>query len=163
MASPHLTNHLASFSELDKNFMLQAIELARQGEKQGEVPVAAIVVNEEQQITAQAHNQPIRLHDPTAHAEIIALRQAGKTSQNYRLTNQTMYVTLEPCAMCATALVHARIKRLVFGAFDSQRGACGSAINILSEPYHNHQVVCQGGLLAKTCEKMLHDFFKKRR
>lgn len=142
-------------------FMQQAYELAKEAEAKGEVPIGAIVVLDNK-IIGQGFNQSIQDSDPTAHAEIVALRQAGKTLQNYRLTKGTVYVTLEPCVMCAAAMIHARIKELIFGAYDPKNGAI-SVLELLTHPSFNHQVGWKGGVLETPCSELLKDFFQKRR
>jgi len=143
--------------------MKQAIALANHAEEQGEVPVGAIVVRDEQ-IIGEGWNSPISRHDPSAHAEIEALRNAGQRVGNYRLPDATLYVTLEPCVMCAGAIIHARIKRLVFGAYDPKGGAAGSVFDLLpSDDRFNHRVVCEGGVLEQMCAEQLKAFFKARR
>ncbi|WP_233450940.1 tRNA adenosine(34) deaminase TadA [Xenorhabdus nematophila] len=142
--------------------MRRAMALAMQAQAQGEIPVGAILVADNE-ILAEGFNLPITYHDPTAHAEIIALRQGGSRLQNYRLLNTTLYVTLEPCVMCAGAMVHSRIKRLVYGASDMKTGAAGSLIDILRHPGMNHQIEIIGGVLAEECSTMLSSFFKQRR
>ncbi len=142
--------------------MHRALELAMLAEKIGEVPVGAVLVLDNQ-IIGEGWNHPIQAHDPSAHAEILALRQGAKHIKNYRLVNATLYVTLEPCAMCAGAMVHARIQRLVFGAPDPKTGAAGGVLNLLQEPRLNHQVRCEGGLLSLECGELLREFFRKRR
>ena len=146
----------------DVYWMTEALALARQGGDEGEVPVGAVLVLAGERI-AQAYNSPIQLHDPTAHAEVLALRRGGAYLKNYRLLDCTLYVTLEPCAMCATALVQARIARLIFGAPDPRVGAAGSAFRLTNEPRFNHQVSVSGGVLADQCEHMLRGFFRARR
>jgi tRNA(adenine34) deaminase len=146
----------------DGYWMQQALKLAAQAKDQGEVPVGALVVGE-QKLLGQGYNQVISLQDPSAHAEVMALRGAGITQQNYRLVNTTLYVTLEPCMMCAGVLVHARIKRLVFGAYDPKAGAISSCAQLLTLPHLNHQILVQGGILAKECGQQLTDFFKAKR
>lgn len=146
----------------DEFWMNQALILAKQAEKAGEVPVGALLVAHHE-IIGKAWNQPIHLHDPSAHAEILALREGAAHLQNYRLLHTTLYVTLEPCAMCAGAMVHARIERLVFGASDPKTGAAGSLMNLVQDPRLNHQISCQGGVLAKECGEVLQNFFKNRR
>lgn len=150
-------------SALDEAHMRRALELAQVAATQAEVPVGAVIVSSDGQIVAEAANGPIALNDPTAHAEILALRQAGGSLRNYRLPGCTLYVTLEPCAMCAAAIVHARIERLVFGADDPKTGACGSAIDVLGAPCMNHSVKVSSGVLAEDCAALLRDFFKRRR
>ena len=142
--------------------MRRAIELAREAEAAGEVPVGAVVVHEDR-IIGEGANRPVGAHDPTAHAEIIALRAAGLERQSYRLGGATLYVTLEPCPMCATAMVHARIARLVFGAWDPRQGAAGSAFDLTHARALNHTLDAFGGVLADECGALLREFFRKRR
>ncbi len=146
----------------DERWMAAALALAQRGAEVGEVPVGAILVSSGEPI-AEAYNSPIQLHDATAHAEILALRRGGDRLQNYRLLGCTLYVTLEPCAMCAAALVQARIARLVFGAPDPRVGAAGSAFDLAREPRFNHQITVVGGVLAAECEWVLREFFRARR
>jgi tRNA(adenine34) deaminase len=148
--------------ETDEYWMQRALSLAHEAEVIGEVPVGAVIVKDNQLIS-EAFNQPIGTHDATAHAEIGALREAGRVLQNYRLPGTTLYVTLEPCSMCAGAMVHARIERLVFAAFDPKTGAAGSLVNLLNDSRLNHQVEVEGGLLASQAASKLQAFFKKRR
>jgi tRNA(adenine34) deaminase len=143
--------------------MQHALMLARRAEAQNEVPVGAVLVDAEQRLLAEGWNQSIQLHDPTAHAEIVALRQAGRTLNNYRLINSTLYVTLEPCAMCAGAMAHARIKRLVYGAKDPKAGAVESVFNLLEKGLFTHFVQSEGRILAEPCGELLRSFFKKKR
>jgi tRNA(adenine34) deaminase len=152
----------SSASPDDEAWLRYAIRLAQRAEAQGEVPVGAVVVKDGRCI-AEGWNAPIAQHDPTAHAEIIALRQAGLAVQNYRLTDATLYVTLEPCVMCMGAISHARIKRLVFGAFDPKRGAVCHALNLTDAAFLNHRVEWQGGVLEETCGELLREFFRARR
>jgi tRNA(adenine34) deaminase len=147
---------------LDLKWMRMALELAHRAQDHNEVPVGAVIV-QEGKLVGQGWNRPISSHDPTAHAEIIALRDAGRALQNYRLCNTTLYVTLEPCAMCLGAMVHARIDRLVFGAFDLKSGAVTSAFALLEQAHFNHQFTWQGGVLAEECGLLLSAFFKNRR
>lgn len=140
-----------------------ALKEAALAADQGEVPVGALVVHADGHLLARAHNMPLSRHDPTAHAEILALRQAGKTLGNYRLNNCILVVTLEPCAMCAAALVHARVAGLVFGAADVVAGAVLSCDEVLSRPYFNHRVWHMGGIRAEVCAAPLHAFFAARR
>ena len=142
--------------------MRRALELAAQAEARGEVPVGALVVQGEQ-VIGEGFNQPITLKDPTAHAEILALRAAATSLGDYRLGGTTLYVTLEPCPMCAAALVHARVARLVFGAWDPRQGAAGSVFNLVTARAMNHQVDCFGGVLADECGALLRRFFESRR
>ena len=149
-------------AEQDVFWMQQALALADYAQQQGEVPVGALVVLD-QQCVGVGFNQSISTHDPTAHAEIMALRQAGVRLQNYRLPGVTFYVTLEPCAMCATALVHARIARLVYGATDPKSGAVGSRINLAASGFLNHQYQVVNGVCAEQASSLLSNFFKQRR
>jgi tRNA(adenine34) deaminase len=142
--------------------MLAALALARRAELEGEVPVAAIVVKD-QQIVGRGWNRNIGLHDPSAHAEIEALREAGRILGNYRLSGCTLYCTLEPCLMCSGALVHARIARVVYGAADPRTGAAGSVFDVLESPKHNHRIEVRGLVLAEQAGEMLRTFFEGRR
>jgi len=146
----------------DEYWMRHALALARVAWEQGEVPVGAVLVRNDQ-VIGEGWNRPIGQHDPTAHAEIMALRQGGKILENYRLLDTTLYVTLEPCVMCAGAMVHSRITRLVFGANDMKSGAAGSLVDVLGHPGMNHQVELHSGVLADECAAMLSDFFRMRR
>jgi tRNA(adenine34) deaminase len=149
-------------SSIDERWMVLAIEQAKKAEGLVEVPVGAVLVQDDKLIT-QAHNQPISTNDPTAHAEIELLRSAGKKLNNYRLPNTTLYVTLEPCTMCLGAIIHARIARVVFGAYDEKTGVCGSCIDLSTSKWFNHSIEIQGGVLADECKNLLQQFFKKRR
>jgi len=142
--------------------MARALELARDAERAGEVPVGALVVLDGA-VMGEGRNQPIASHDPTGHAEVIALREAATRASNYRLTGATLYVTLEPCPMCAMALVHARIGRLVFGAADPRQGAAGSVLDLCRHPAFNHRLEVQGGVAADEAGALLRGFFKARR
>jgi tRNA(adenine34) deaminase len=146
----------------DERFMRRALAEAARGAAEGEVPVGAVVVRDGK-IVARAHNRPIALSDPAGHAEILALRRAGRRTGNYRLSGCTLYVTIEPCAMCAGAIVHARIARVVFGGFDPKAGACGSALTVLNSPLLNHKVEVTHGVLAEDCASILRQFFRKKR
>ena len=146
----------------DEKWMQFAIEQANKAQEKGEVPVGAILVKNNQ-IIAKAHNCPISKNDPCAHAEIEALRKAGKILQNYRILNTTLFVTLEPCAMCLGAILHARIERIVFGAPDSKYGVCGSYRNLISESFFNHKLEICSGVLENDCKMILKSFFKNRR
>lgn len=150
-------------SDLDEYFMNYALKLAQKAEQLGEIPVGAVLVDEQQQIIAEGWNLSISHSDPTAHAEIMALRQAGQRLQNYRLLNTTLYVTLEPCTMCAGAILHSRIKRLVFGAFDYKTGAVGSRFHLFNDYKMNHILEVTAGVLEQDCSQMLSAFFQKRR
>jgi tRNA(adenine34) deaminase len=149
-------------AELDRQFMQQALEMARLAAKAGEVPVGAVLVRDGQ-VIASAFNQPITQHDPSAHAEMLALRAAAESERNYRLPGTTLYVTLEPCTMCAGAMLHARIDRVVFGAYDPKTGAAGSVMDVFSEKQINHQTEVHGGMMSEECGQLLRDFFKERR
>ncbi|MCB1603234.1 MAG: tRNA adenosine(34) deaminase TadA [Xanthomonadales bacterium] len=142
--------------------MSKAIDQALKAESIGEVPVGAVIVKNNELI-ATGYNQVITLNDSSAHAEVMALRNAGACIGNYRLVDTTMYVTLEPCMMCAGAMVHARISRLVFGAFDQKTGVISSRDDCFDKPYHNHRVEYQGGVLQDECSQLLKEFFKQRR
>ncbi|RZV02925.1 UNVERIFIED_ORG: tRNA-adenosine deaminase [Serratia quinivorans] len=146
----------------DEYWMRQALQLALRAQEEGEVPVGALLVLDNQ-VIGEGWNRPIGRHDPTAHAEIMALRQGGSVLQNYRLLNATLYVTLEPCVMCAGAMVHSRIRRLVYGAPDVKTGAAGSLVDILRHPGMNHQVEILSGVLAEECAATLSKFFRMRR
>ena len=147
---------------IDLHYMARALELARAAEAAGEVPVGAVIVKDGA-IIGEGWNRPISTNDPTAHAEIIALREAARSLQSYRLLNTTLYVTLEPCAMCAGAMVHARVKRLVFAATDPKAGAAGSILNIAHHSALNHRLDITGGVLADECSAQLRQFFVARR
>lgn len=142
--------------------MRQAIMLAERAEVDGEVPVGAVLVLNDDAI-GEGWNRSIGHHDPTAHAEMIALRQGGGKVRNYRLLGAVMYVTLEPCVMCTGAMIHARIGRLVFGARDKKTGAAGSLMNVLCHPGVNHRVMLTAGILALACSAQISDFFRRRR
>ena len=146
----------------DEHYMERAFELAQQAKEQDEVPVGAVIVYENK-IIGEGFNQPISSNDPTAHAEIVAFRQAGQTLNNYRLPDATMYVTLEPCAMCAGAIVHARLAKLIYAADDPKTGACGSVFNSLQTNELNHKVEIEKGLMEEESRTMLQDFFKAKR
>ncbi len=143
-------------------YMQFAIEQAKLAEKIGEVPVGAVLVQNDQLI-ASAHNQPISNNDPTAHAEIQLLRAAGKRLNNYRFSDTTLYVTLEPCTMCLGAMIHARVSRIVFGAYDQKTGVCGSCTDLSTSKCFNHTIAIEGGVLANDCKQLLQQFFKNRR
>ncbi len=146
----------------DEAWMRYAIRLAQRAEQLGEVPVGAVVVKDDRCI-AEGWNASIASHDPTAHAEITALRKAGLALENYRLCDATLYVTLEPCVMCMGAISHARIKRLVFGAFDPKRGAVCNALSLTDARFLNHRVSWDGGVLETQCSELLKDFSRARR
>ena len=148
--------------ELDRQFMQQALEQAGLAALAGEVPVGAVIVRNGE-VVARAFNQPITKHDPSAHAELLVLRQAALSEENYRLPGTTLYVTLEPCIMCAGAMLHARVNRIVYGAADPKTGAAGSVLDVFSSKQINHQTVVEGGVMAQECGQLLRDFFKERR
>jgi len=149
-------------SSIDEAWMALAIEQAKLAEKIEEVPVGAVLV-QDNQLIASAHNQPISNNDPTAHAEIQLLRAAGKQLNNYRFPDTTLYVTLEPCTMCLGAMIHARVSRIVFGAYDQKTGVCGSCQDLSTSKCFNHSIETEGGILADECKQLLQKFFKKRR
>jgi len=151
---------MASLRDVD--YMRMALSQAGEAERCGEVPVGAVVVRDEQVIAA-GYNRPILDRDPTAHAEIVALRAAGQALASYRMTDCTLYVTLEPCLMCAAAIVHARLRRLVFGAWDPRAGAAGSLLDAFALPGLNHRVDVFGGVSSEACEALLRSFFERRR
>ncbi len=157
-----LTGSLSLESARDAIYMRQALDQAHNAWALGEVPVGALVVRDGQ-VIATGFNQPIGTHDPTAHAEIMALRAAASILGNYRLPGCTLYVTLEPCAMCAGALMHARMTRVVYGAREPKTGACGSVVDLFALAQLNHQTQISGGVLADDCSAMLKDFFAERR
>ena len=152
----------ASHSEIDETFMRAAVELAARAAEQGEVPVGALLIIEGE-VVGCGYNRPISAADPSAHAEMEALRAAAKAVGNYRLPGATLYVTLEPCAMCAGAIMHARIARVVYGAPDPKTGACGSVIDLFAEPRLNHHTEITGGVLREACAAKLREFFGARR
>ena len=149
-------------AELDQQYMLMAIEQAQLAAQSGEVPVGAVLVRDGQ-VIAKAFNQPIANHDPSAHAEMLALREAALSLENYRIPGSTLYVTLEPCAMCSGAMLHARIDRVDYGAPDPKTGAAGSVLDLFSSKQINHQTSVQGGIMGEECGQLLRDFFKGRR
>ncbi|MCK9202320.1 MAG: tRNA adenosine(34) deaminase TadA [Gallionella sp.] len=146
----------------DEQYMRAALELARQAQEAGEVPVGAVVVKDGE-IVGRGFNAPISRHDPSAHAEMMALRDAAQRLGNYRLVGCELFVTLEPCMMCAGAIMHARIARVVYGARDLKTGACGSVLDAFAELRLNHHAQVQGGVLAEECSAMLSNFFAMRR
>lgn len=155
MQDEQTTNH---------HWMHHALELARRAEREDdEVPVGAVLIAADGTLLAEGWNRNIGEHDPTAHAEIVAMRKAGQALGNHRLLGATLYVTLEPCAMCAMAMVHARIARVVYAASDPKTGAAGSVFDLLADPRHNHRVVVEGGLMAGEASAMLTAYFRARR
>lgn len=143
--------------------MQLALQQAQQAASGDEVPVGSVLVSENNELLAAGHNQPVSSHDPTAHAEIIVLRSAAKKINNYRLINTTLYVTLEPCVMCVGAMIHARVKRLVYGAVEYKTGAIQSACKLLDETHFNHQIEIESGVLQQQCSDIMSDFFAQRR
>ncbi|QOL25701.1 tRNA adenosine(34) deaminase TadA [Thalassotalea sp. LPB0316] len=150
------------FNSQDHRFMQRAIELAAQAEAIGEIPVGAVVVYQGK-IVGEGYNQSITLNDPSAHAEMLAIRQAGKTLDNYRLLDCTLYVTLEPCPMCAGLLVHSRVKQVIYASPDLKTGSAGSVFNLVANSQLNHQVEHRCGLYQEQCSTMLSNFFRRRR
>jgi len=155
-------NEEAQHLERDRFAMRIALDQAQNAWLVGEVPVGAVIMREGQ-VVATGYNRPVTTHDPTAHAEIVALRHAATLLGNYRLPDCELFVTLEPCAMCAMALLHARLKRVVFGAADPKTGAAGSVLNLFDQSRLNHQTAVEGGLMADTCGSLLRGFFSERR
>lgn len=150
------------FDDLDRLWMAEALLLASQAGLEEEVPIGAVIVRGGE-IIGRGWNRNIGLHDPSAHAEIMAMRDAGKALGNHRLTNCSLYVTLEPCPMCVGAMIHARLERLVYGAVDPKTGAAGGRLDLLGDPAHNHVVEAVGGCLAEDCSALLREFFRQRR
>ncbi len=151
-----------SQAELDHQYMRIAIEQAQLAAQSGEVPVGAVLVRAGQ-VISKAFNRPIANHDPSAHAEMLALREAALIEENYRIPGSTLYVTLEPCVMCSGAMLHARIYRVVYGAPDPKTGAAGSVLDIFASKQINHQTSVEGGIMSEECGQLLRDFFKGRR
>lgn len=152
----------AEGDSLDLFWMQRAIELAREAESRGEVPIGAVIIKDDQ-IIGEGFNSPISANDPSAHAEIQAIRAAAKKIGNYRLLDTSLYVTVEPCVMCAGAIVHARVNEVVFGASEPRTGAAGSVFNVLQSGEHNHRVEVRRGILQKECAGLLKNFFQQRR
>ncbi len=146
----------------DIEYMQVALQLAQEAAAAGEVPVGAVIVKNDK-IIGRGYNAPITTHDPSAHAEIRAMRDAAQHLGNYRLVGCTLYVTLEPCAMCTGAIQHARIAKVIYGASDPKTGACGSVVNLMAEPKLNHHTEISGGIMAEACGAILSDFFASRR
>ena len=155
-------NNKLSQAEIDLQFMSKAYQLAQQAEALDEIPVGAVVVSNGK-IIGQGFNQSILLNDPSAHAEMLAIRDAGQNLANYRLLDCTLYVTLEPCSMCAGLLIHSRIKRLVFAATDLKTGAAGSAFDLVTHEKHNHRIEVCSGIMKDQCSSLRSAFFKRRR
>ena len=147
---------------IHQKWMQRAFELAQKAKEQDEVPVGAVIVHENKMI-GEGWNHPISSNDPTSHAEIVALRQAGQALSNYRLPEAVMYVTLEPCAMCAGALIHARLAKLIYAADDPKTGACGSVFNLLQTNELNHKVEIEKGIMEEECRSLIQAFFKEKR
>lgn len=147
----------------DEFYMHRALDRAREGLEAGEVPVGAVVVAPSGEILGSGFNAPVSGHDPSAHAEILALRDAGERLANYRLDGCTLYVTLEPCLMCTGAIIHARVARLVYGAAEPRSGMVESRANLFAQPWFNHRVEVEGGMLAARASRLLRDFFASRR
>ncbi|MCR5536613.1 MAG: tRNA adenosine(34) deaminase TadA [Succinivibrio sp.] len=160
MAQPH---EAAVLPYPDEHYMQLAIEQAQLAYRLGEVPVGCVLVSAEGEVVGRGHNLTITSHDATAHAEVVALREAGQALGNYRLPALQMFVTLEPCIMCVGAIIHSRLQRLVYGAPDPRTGACGSVFSLISSPLHNHALLVEGGVLGEQCAKLLQDFFAERR
>jgi len=158
-----MDNKLISATERDENFMRMALEEARKAGERGEVPVGAVIIDEQQNILAAAGNNCIGGNDPAGHAEMVALRAAGKKIGNYRLLNTALYVTIEPCVMCAGAMIHARVDRLVYGASDPKAGGVVSCYQVGGDGKLNHQLNVEGGVLAEECAELLTSFFKRKR
>jgi tRNA(adenine34) deaminase len=154
--------YVPAMQDNDHNFMSRALELARMAEAAGEVPVGAVIVKDNV-IIAEGWNQPIGLHDPSAHAEMLTMRSAAQSLGNYRLLDTTLYVTLEPCAMCAGAMVHARVKRLVYAATDPRAGAAGTIFNITQHEALNHRLEVTAGVMADEGAAVLRNFFQRKR
>ena len=153
-----------SLIDVDENWMRHALALADHAEREAnEIPVGAVLVSAEGELLGEGWNCNLAEHDPTAHAEIVAMRQAGRKLGNHRLVGCTLYVTLEPCAMCAMAMVHARISRLVYAAADPKTGACGSVFDLLGDPRHNHRVEVSAGLRAEEASRRLTNYFRAKR
>ena len=148
---------------VDAGWMRRALDLARRAQESGEIPVGALLVAADGRVLGEGWNRNILEHDPAAHAEIVAMREAGKRRGNHRLVGCTLYVTLEPCAMCAMAVVHARLARVVYGASDTKTGAAGSVFDLLADPRHNHRVLVQGGILGMEAGALLTEYFRGKR
>ncbi|VEB26236.1 tRNA-specific adenosine deaminase [Actinobacillus lignieresii] len=160
---PQIIQCSLTISEQDIHFMRYALELADRAEAIGEIPVGAVLVDSEGNIIGEGWNQVIQLSDPSAHAEMLSIRQASKVQRNYRLLDCTLYVTLEPCTMCAGAILHSRLRRLVFGASDYKTGAIGSRFHLFEDYKMNHFLEIRGGVLAEECSQKISRFFQRRR
>lgn len=163
MSDPELSLVPTALAEQHNYFMQLALTQAQRAYDLGEVPVGAVIVDQNNQFVASGFNQTIRFNDPTAHAEIVALRQAAQVLNNYRLPNLRLYVTLEPCTMCIGALLHARIGQIIYGAADPKTGACGSVLALHAQTALNHQTTVSSGVLAQACSRILRQFFRERR
>lgn len=146
-----------------EKYMQIAIDMAKEAQSIGEVPVGAVIVNDNGDIIAKGMNRTIIDNDPSSHAEIVAMRNAGSVIKNYRFIDLSLYVTLEPCVMCSGAIIHGRFKNLIFGAYDKKTGACGSVFDVISDTRHNHRVNVIGGVCENECKDILQAFFKSRR
>jgi tRNA(adenine34) deaminase len=162
MSTPEIIDESPAESKSDRAWMRHALELAQRAAQEGEVPVGAVIVKDGQ-LVGEGWNRVIALNDPSAHAEILAMRAAGARLGNYRLPGCSLFVTLEPCSMCAGAMIHARLERVVFGADDPKTGAAGGKFDLLGNPAHNHAPVVDGGCIADECSILLTDFFRQRR
>ena len=156
------TQKVSARLNIDNSYMARALELAQQAAEAGEVPVGAVVVKDGE-VIGEGYNQPISGTDPTAHAEVVAMRNAATFLNNYRLTDCDLYVTIEPCTMCVGAMVHARIKRIVFGALEARAGALQSQLQLMDGDYYNHSIDWHGGVLADKCGAVMRDFFREKR
>lgn len=161
-SSDSLMNESQAVAEFDRAWMRRALDLANRASDAGEVPVGAVIVKDGQ-LLGEGWNRVIQLNDPSAHAEILALREAGERLENYRLPGCSLYVTLEPCAMCAGAMLHARLEQVYFGAGDPKTGAMGGTFDLYGDYPHNHHVMAHGGLLESECSSLLKEFFRSRR
>ena len=156
--------HDPTFTPAEEAWMARALSLADRAENEDdEIPVGALVVGPDGALLGEGWNRNISEHDPSAHAEIVAMRDAGRALGNHRLVGCTLYVTLEPCVMCAMAMVHARVARVVFGARDPKTGACGSVFDLPADPRHNHRLAVEGGLLGEQAGQRLRDYFRRKR
>jgi len=160
----NVSEHMKLLDDIDESHMREALALAVHArDAHDEIPVGAVVVDSQGQVIGRGWNRNIGEHDPSAHAEIVAMREAGRVLANHRLVGATLYVTLEPCAMCAMAMIHARVSRVVFGAYDPKTGAAGSVFDLLGDARHNHRVAITGGVLAEEAGTMLTNYFRAKR